>query len=222
MTGALTRLLTVFDGDVSEPNAVITLADGDAPHNPLQLAEDASPLADHSFGAGGETSYSVVHSAYQAGIEKGQRESEELIAQVREEAREAARQEIEAERQRLLAETLQPMANELSQAYAQLSEVIERGAAEALAPLVNDELKRQALSNLKSCMEELMEGKAGCLVSISAPEDLVEELAQHLAPLADVANISPSVGNDVEVKIDHTILNVQLSQLQHAMQEMVD
>ncbi|MEM8971307.1 MAG: hypothetical protein AAGD43_04490 [Pseudomonadota bacterium] len=222
MTTALSRLLTVFDGDAVKPDVVATFADGDEGESPLQLVGEPNPFADENSGNAGETHYSIVHSAYQAGIEKGQSQSEELIAQVREDAREAVQQEIEAERQRLLKETLEPIANELSQAYAELGEAIEKGVAEALAPLINVEIKRQALTSLKTCMEELMEGKAGCLVRISAPDDLIDELAESLAPLAGVANISPGDGTDIEVKIDDTILNVQLGQLQHTMQEMVD
>ena len=222
MTTALSRLLTVFDGDAAESDVVATLPSSDEGASPLQLVEDASPLAQESFGNAGPAHYSIVQSAYQAGIEKGQNHSEELMAQVRAEAREAAQEEIAAERQRLLTETLEPIAHQLSQAYAQLGDAIERGVAEALAPLINEEVKRQALGSLKTCMEELMEGKTGCLVRISAPEEIVEELAHNLAPLADVANITPCAGTDIEVKIDDTILNVQLSQLQQTMQEMVN
>ncbi|MEM6496868.1 MAG: hypothetical protein AAF709_09085 [Pseudomonadota bacterium] len=222
MTTALSRLLTVFDGDAVEPEVVAGLEDSGNGESALQLVENTNSSVVESFGSGGPAHYSIVQSAYRAGIEKGQSHSEELMAQVREEAHEAAQAEIAAERQRLLTETLEPIANQLSEAYAQLGDAIERGVAEALAPLINEEIKRQALGSLKTCMEELMESKAGCLVRISAPEELVEELAQNLAPLADVANITPCDGTDIEVKIDDTILNVQLSQLQQAMQEMVN
>ena len=75
---------------------------------------------------------------------------------------------------------------------------------------------------MKDSIEELMGDQTDAPIKITAPENMVEELAVHLAPLADAASIVSSDSDDIEVRLDDTILNTKLGQLQGIMQEIFD
>lgn len=222
MSSALNRLLTDFSSDGRADRAIVAGTDICGTEDPHGLQATGDLLSGLDVAIGGESSYAIARSAYQAGIEKGRRESESLLEAVRAEHAETLRQAIEAERQKLMAETLQPFANELSQALALVGQSIEKGVAGVLAPLLHDQLQQQALNGLKDCMAELLQGRSDCVVSISAPEEIVEELALSLAALDGVANITPTSRSDIEVRVNDTILNVQLGQLRQMMQEIIN
>ena len=222
MSSALSRLLTDFNADMmvrpaNEDEAIISDFS-----NAMDAEPESDGLPSDLMAAGGGVNYDVVRSAYKAGIEKGRSENEEMLAALREEGVASTEAAVEAAKQELLAGTLQPLANDLSASYAQLGESIERGVAEVLAPLLNQELKRQALQSLKDSIEELMGDQTDAPIKITAPENMVEELAVHLAPLADAASIVSSDSDDIEVRLDDTILNTKLGQLQGIMQEIFD
>ena len=222
MSSALSRLLTDFNADMMVSPANEDEAVSSDFSNSIDAEPEVDGLPKDLLAAGGGLNYAVVRSAYKAGIEKGRSENEEVIAALREEGMASTEAAVEAAKQELLTGTLQPLANELATSYAQLGESIEKGVAEVLAPLLNQELKRQALQSLKDSIEELMGEKTDASIKITAPDSMVDELAVHLAPLADTASIVSSDGDDIEVRLDDTILSTKLGQIQGIMQEIFD
>ena len=222
MTNAVSRLLTEFGVDKASGRAGASGGAGSqsAPQdNALPIGQ--APL-DEIWHPSQKIDYSVVKSAYEAGAAEARLECQALVDRARLEEAQAGEQRLQRARQQWLDDSLEPVIEALSQKVAALNETIETHVAEILTPFVQEEVKQRALRSLLDCVADVLKGRSGSSIIVTAPHELVEELEPRLAPLGAIVDVQPSPGGDVEVRLDDTIVRTQIGRWQEMMQGAIE
>ncbi len=166
--------------------------------------EDMVPRADLS---------AQVEAAYQRGLEDGRAEAAaaaetRLVERLRQHDAERA-----ADRQTWAREEADKLAEGFAKGLKGLETEIASAAARALAPVLFDKARRQALAEMSTLVNEFVTRQQGIAIEVSGPDDLVDELQDNFSRRQ--IDITPvrSDDCDVHVQCGETVFETQLAAL---------
>ena len=197
----------------------------------------AVPVASYltEFGAGGdacrrcasaapeaaEDAAARLEEAHARGLESGKAAAMALLDAKLEEQRAAFARQLASERQGWVAREADALAARLATGLRELEVRIADSAARVLAPILNAELRRQAIAQLRADLEVLLTRDPGLGIAISGPEDLLHPLREHLAGKACAVTYTVSAEPDVRIAVGPTVLETRLGAWAAKIEEVV-
>ncbi|MEH3147643.1 MAG: hypothetical protein PGN34_20370 [Methylobacterium frigidaeris] len=125
--------------------------------------------------------------------------------------RAAFAERLEAERRSWGEAQADPLAAGLSAALGDIETRLADRVAEALVPVLDAVLRRQAADELRAVLARLMADPDHPAIRVAGPEDLLTALAARLGPEAGAVTFVPGDGVEVRVTADRTVIETQLA-----------
>lgn len=154
-----------------------------------------------------------IEAAYQRGLEDGRAEAAAAA-----EARLVDRlKQIEADRAGDRQVWARQEAEKLAEGFAKglkgLETEIASAAARALAPVLFDKARRQALAEMSTLVNEFIARQQGMAIEVRGPDDLLDELHESFARRQ--IDITPVTSDDCDVQVQcgETVFETQLAAL---------
>jgi len=154
-----------------------------------------------------------IEAAYQRGLEEGRAEAAaaaeaRLVERLRQ--NEAARA---ADRQAWARQEADKLAEGFAKGLKGLETEIASAAARALAPVLFDKARRQALAEMSTLVNEFVTRQQGVAIEVSGPDDLLDELQDSFSRRQ--IDITPVKSDDCDVRVacGETVFETQLAAL---------
>lgn len=162
-----------------------------------------------------------LDEAFVRGVEAGRAEaSAELEAKLKEQRDQAAKQ-LAAERQAWAAVTGKKLANTLHAGLQEIETRLADAAARTLKPFVAEELRAQAVAELKSGLDALVTMEQGIGIHISGPADILEIIRGRFAGKNSAITFTESEDSEVRVVAGQATLETRLGEWMAKLNETV-
>ena len=162
-----------------------------------------------------------IEAAYERGISDGRAEAL-ATAEVRmSEQVKRHKAEMAAERQAWIRNESEKLAEGLAKGLKGLVAEIANSAARALARVLSDKARRQALAEMSSILNDFVSRQNGVAIEVSGPEDFVDMLHDSLRAHQIQITAVPGDDCDVQVRCGQTLLETELGALAHRIGEVL-
>lgn len=162
-----------------------------------------------------------VDAAYHRGLEDGRVEAAAAAEARLVERLKQHEAERVADRQAWARQEADKLAEGFAKGLKGLETEIASAAARALAPVLFDKARRQALAEMSTLVNEFVSRQHGMSIEVSGPDDLVDELHNSLS--RHQIDITPVRGDDCDVQIQcgETVFETQLAALARRIGEAI-
>jgi hypothetical protein len=164
---------------------------------------------------------SKVEQAYAAGLEHGTAAGRAALEARVDELRREFQARLAAEREAWASAEGTQLAAQLSAGLDALEDGIAQEVARVLGPFLGAEVRRQAVSELRTTIATLLAGKTGVALSIAGPPDLLEALTRGLEGSGCVLTCTPSPTCEVRIAADQTVIETRLSDWAKKIEEAI-
>jgi hypothetical protein len=151
-----------------------------------------------------------IEEAWAKGVEAGKASGLALLEARLEAQRASFARELATERQVWVTREAGVLAERLAAGLLDLEARIADSTARALAPVLNSELRRQVIVQLRAELDALLLKDPGVEIVVSGPEDLLQSLREHLAVKARKVTCSASDESDVRITAGETLFESRL------------
>jgi hypothetical protein len=179
------------------------------------------PRAERDGGAGEARWQSKLEEAYATGLEHGTAAGRAALEARVDELRREFEARLAAEREAWASTHGTQLADQLSARLDALEESIAQAVARILEPLLGAELRRQAVSELRTTIETLVSGKTGIALSIAGPPDLLAALTRGLEGSGCVFTCTPGSTSEVRIVANQTVIETRLSDWAKKIEEAI-
>jgi hypothetical protein len=166
---------------------------------------EASPSAAEDMAA-------RVAEAVARGHEEGRTVAEEEFQARLEAQREEFEQRLSSERQAWMEQAGETLVERMLAAMRDMEARVSESAARILRPLLAAQLRRQAVTELSALVRTIVSRDRGATLAVSGPDDLIAVLREKLADTTAEVTFSTSETPDVQVTLDHTVLQTRLQE----------
>jgi hypothetical protein len=162
-----------------------------------------------------------VAEAVARGHEEGRAVAEEEFQARLEAQREEFEQRLSSERQAWIEQAGETLVERMLAAMRDMEARISESTARILRPLLAAQLRRQAVTELSALVRTTASRDRGATLAVSGPDDLIAVLREKLADATAEVTFSVSETPDVQVTLDHTVLQTRLQEWAERIDEAV-
>jgi hypothetical protein len=162
-----------------------------------------------------------VAEAVARGHEEGRAVAEEEFQARLEAQREELEQRLSSERQAWIEQAGETLVERMLAAMRDMEARISESTARILRPLLAAQLRRQAVTELSALVRTTASRDRGATLAVSGPDDLIAVLREKLADATAEVTFSVSETPDVQVTLDHTVLQTRLQEWAERIDEAV-
>ncbi len=202
----LARLLVEFGNEADAgrglTNALVRSVGKASP----SVAEDMAARIVEAVARGHEAGRAVAEEEFQARLEAQREEFEQRLA---------------SERQAWIEQAGEALVEQMLAAMRDMEARISESTARILRPLLTAQLRRQAVTELSALVRTIVSRDRGATLAVSGPDDLIAVLREKLADTTAEVTFSVSETPDVQVTLDHTVLQTRLQEWIDRIEEAV-
>lgn len=162
-----------------------------------------------------------VAEAVARGQEEGRAAAEDEFGARLEAQREEFAQRLTSERQAWAAQEGEALAERMLAAMHDLEARIGESAARILHPFLTAQLRCHAVAELAALIQTAVSKDRNAALAVSGPDDLIGALREKLAGATINVTFSTGDAPDVQVTLNHTILQTRLEAWMARIQEAV-
>lgn len=152
-----------------------------------------------------------MEEAYARGIEEGRRTAESDTAVQLAEQQAASEQSIAAAREAWAQEAGSRMAALIGDAVVEMENRLAEAVEHVLRPFLAQAVRDQAISQLRTVLQDLVGNNPGLTLEISGPEDLLDAVRQCLPPSLTTVSFVANDATDVRIKAGSSLLETRIA-----------
>jgi hypothetical protein len=200
----LARLLVEFgnEADVARGRTSNLVQPGD--EHPLSVEEDMAARIAEAVARGHEEGRAGAEEECQAKLEAQREEFEQRLA---------------SERQAWTQQAGEALVEQMLAAMRDMETRISESTARVLRPLLAAQLRRQAVTELSALVRTIVSRDRGATLVVSGPDDLIAVMRERLADATAEVTFSVSDNPDIQVTLDHTVLQTRLQEWNDRIEE---
>ncbi len=141
-----------------------------------------------------------------------ERRAEAVLAVALEDQTRKFEEQLAAARREWTEVQAERMTSQLVSVHEVLETKISASLARVLRPIVVDEVRKQAVSDMRASIEKMMANSAHPAIEVSGPPDLLDALSDAMSDIAVAVSYRPDASCDLRVIAGDTVLETQMQE----------